>query len=70
MFGNAIGGKCPAANFTLKVNKRLKLAISSYSQNIMLENDYKRHLPLLRRYLWEEDSYQHETIFVLGFYED
>ena len=24
MFGNAIGGKCPAANFTLKVNKKIK----------------------------------------------
>ena len=24
MFGNAIGGKCPAANFTLKVNKKMK----------------------------------------------
>ena len=24
MFGNAIGGKCPAANFTLKINKKIK----------------------------------------------
>ena len=24
MFGNAIGGKCPAANFALKVKKKIK----------------------------------------------